>query len=1001
MRLHRLAVTAFGPFAGTETVDFDALARGGLFLLHGSTGAGKTSVLDAVCYALYGSVPGARQGNPLRSDHAPAGVVTEVVLELTLGGRRLEITRRPAQAAPKKRGSGTTTVPAKTLLRERLASPEPGWSAVSASNQEVAEEIHQLLGMSRDQFCQVVLLPQGDFARFLRADAAQRGAVLGRLFDTRRYESVEKWLAEQRRATADDARAAVDAILGTVHRLYQAAGRADPPPGADSADWAGLVDTALETAAHLRVDARERYAHARTAAAGAEQRHAAADRHAERARTLADRQARHARARAREAELDRAGDEHRELADRLERSRRAAPAAELLRVARRLGTERHEAAEAEARARGALAGDLAEAGQHEMERAEAELRQELAQLAELDAAEQRHRGAAADRERLREELAAAEERREEAARWLADWPARKAGADAQVEETREAAHRAAQLDEQLTRVRGQRDAARLAEDLGARVAEAEAAERDVRERALAVYERWNDARDRRIRGMAAELAARLAPDAPCPVCGSTEHPDPAEAASGQVTRADEDAAERAHRALQDARESAVRRLRDLREEAAVAGAASGGLPAAKLADHAEQLAVEHAAAQDLAAAAVEAGQRLERLEAERTARLSDERQAGRLTAALTARAEDLTRDQQELAARLDEARGADAGIAERAARIRLAAQRCSVAASAVRTAREAAERGELAERDAASAARDAGFTSAAEAAAALLDDTRRADLQRRAERYREQRAEIRAVLDDPDVAAAADEPPADVTGAQAALDAATAGLRRAAAAEDASWARCSELDRLSRRLAGQAAGIAPLIEAHTLTLRLANLAGGTASDNTLKMRLESYVLAARLEQVAAAASARLERMSSGRYTLVHSDERSSGNKRSGLGLQVVDAWTGRARDTATLSGGESFFASLALALGLADVVTFEAGGIRLDTLFIDEGFGSLDPQALDDVLDVLDSLRERDRAVGIVSHVPELRQRIPTQLRVTRGRHGSTVRATGAGAASG
>lgn len=127
----------------------------------------------------------------------------------------------------------------------------------------------------------------------------------------------------------------------------------------------------------------------------------------------------------------------------------------------------------------------------------------------------------------------------------------------------------------------------------------------------------------------------------------------------------------------------------------------------------------------------------------------------------------------------------------------------------------------------------------------------------------------------------------------------------------------------------------------------------------------------------------------------------SGTKRSGLGLQVVDAWTGRARDTATLSGGESFFTSLALALGLADVVTFEAGGIRLDTLFIDEGFGSLDPQALDDVLDVLDGLRERDRAVGIVSHVPELRQRIPTQLRVIRGRHGSTVRGTGTTAGAG
>jgi exonuclease SbcC len=164
------------------------------------------------------------------------------------------------------------------------------------------------------------------------------------------------------------------------------------------------------------------------------------------------------------------------------------------------------------------------------------------------------------------------------------------------------------------------------------------------------------------------------------------------------------------------------------------------------------------------------------------------------------------------------------------------------------------------------------------------------------------------------------------------------------------------------------------------------------------MRLESYVLAARLEQVAAAATVRLHRMSAGRYTLVHSDERAGGRGRSGLGLHVIDAWTGRERDTATLSGGETFFASLALALGLADVVTDEAGGVRLDTLFIDEGFGSLDDHTLDEVLDVLDSLRERDRSVGIVSHVADLRLRIPVQLEVIKGRDGSHVRLRGAGA---
>ena len=161
--------------------------------------------------------------------------------------------------------------------------------------------------------------------------------------------------------------------------------------------------------------------------------------------------------------------------------------------------------------------------------------------------------------------------------------------------------------------------------------------------------------------------------------------------------------------------------------------------------------------------------------------------------------------------------------------------------------------------------------------------------------------------------------------------------------------------------------------------------------NRLRMRLSAYVLAARLEEVAAAATVRLERMSNGRYQLVHSDEGARGRSRGGLELRIVDGWTGRERPPSTLSGGETFLASLALALGLADVVAAEAGGSRLETLFIDEGFGSLDERTLDEVLDVLDALREGGRVVGIVSHVAELRQRIPARLHVVKGRDGSHV----------
>ena len=160
------------------------------------------------------------------------------------------------------------------------------------------------------------------------------------------------------------------------------------------------------------------------------------------------------------------------------------------------------------------------------------------------------------------------------------------------------------------------------------------------------------------------------------------------------------------------------------------------------------------------------------------------------------------------------------------------------------------------------------------------------------------------------------------------------------------------------------------------------------------MRLSTYVLAARLEQVAAAASERLSRMSGGRFTIVHTDEAPDGRRKGGLGLRVVDAWTSTDRETASLSGGESFFTSLALALGVADVVSAEAGGITIDTMFIDEGFGSLDEDTLQQVLDVIDGLRAGGRTIGIVSHVADLRDRITTQLEVIKGPDGSSLRTT-------
>lgn len=333
MRLHRLDITAFGPFGGSQSVDFDALSAAGLFLLHGPTGAGKTSVLDAVCYALYGSVPGARQsgqGTGLRSDHAAPGTRTTVTLELTVAGRRLEITRQPPWERLKKRGKGTTLDKAQTWLREYDATAG-AWTDRSRSHQEIGEEITQLLGMSREQFCQVVLLPQGDFARFLRADAEARGRLLGRLFDTHRFAEVEKRLAERRRATEADVREGDAALLADAHRMQQAAGGAMELPELTPGD-PGLADAVLTAAAVARSTAREQLTVAQCRLAAAESARAAADRTLDDVRELARLQRRFAEARQRAVLLEERAGAHREAQTRMERARKAeavAPALEL------------------------------------------------------------------------------------------------------------------------------------------------------------------------------------------------------------------------------------------------------------------------------------------------------------------------------------------------------------------------------------------------------------------------------------------------------------------------------------------------------------------------------------------------------------------------------------------------------------------------------------------------------------------------------------------------
>jgi exonuclease SbcC len=1000
MRPHRLRVTAFGAFGGTAGVCFDDLAAAGLFLLHGDTGAGKTTLLDAIGFALYGRVPGERgKARRLRSDHAEPGTPTEVQLEATIGGRLMRITRKPEQERQKLRGTGTTTEQAKVLLEE---SRDGSWHAVSTRAGEADEEIRTLMGMSADQFFQVVLLPQGEFAKFLHADAGDRAKLLQRLFGTDRFHAVEEWLARRRKATADEVRDAEGDIAGLLARVAQAAGaavpddvqRGDPQP---AAAW-GAELTAAAAAAE-RSCAGEVLAH-RAALDQALDRQRDTERRADRQRRRTDALAAQQQLAEDAASIEAARAE-------LGAALRAAEVSPALEEADRTARALADAQASQTRAQSAVAAIPGASAQATAAELRAGAREHLTtsgrleglrSLAEQAAAE--NQAAAAARAAGAQLAAAIDAAQAEAAAQRGQRPALSVARD----QARAAAERLPGVQAEAERHR--RGAADMAALMQARADVVGQSEAYIAAKLEHVELLGEAARLRmaRIDGMRAELAAALVDGAPCPVCGSLDHPELCELTGERVTREQEEAAAAEAAAAGERAETTGTRLGAADERA---GALSARLAEAGFTSPADQFSLQ-AEAGRLAATWQELQAEAENLAAAGLADLQDAldeldqfiADADKALAALADQHQSELRQAAEAdqrAAKLRQALAAELGGAPDLDTA-LSAER---AAAAALTA--AADAADAADRAAADASRAAGLAARAAAEAGFGDPdearqaARSADVRRAADRdIREHEARTRAVaelLADPDLDIVL-EPPADVTAAAAVVEAAQQVHAEAVAAHDRARHQADQLAELGPQLSSRLDDLAPLTARAAEARQLADLAAGQGA-NTLRMTLSAFVLAARLEEVAAAATERLLKMTSGRYSLVHTDAR-RGAGRSGLGLLACDSWTGVDRDTSTLSGGETFLASLALALGLADVVSAEAGGTRIEALFVDEGFGSLDEETLEEVMTVLDGLREGGRIVGIVSHVAELRQRIPAQVRVHKGHSGShlAVRAT-------
>lgn len=1005
-----LKLQAFGPFAASETIDFTRLGEQAFFLIHGPTGAGKTTLLDAICFALYGDTSGGeRSPQDMRSANADPALRTEVTLEFCLGAMHYRVTRSPTQDRPSQRAAGGFVK--ETAKAQLDVMIDDTWKSHASQPNRVSDAVRDLLGFDSAQFRQVIVLPQGRFRELLTADSRARQGILERLFHTELYRRVEELLKEQaagirreaeeialRRKTLLDQHQlpSIDALLERIQAqqegLVELQRREDLARAASEAAQASLRKGELETGQIKQWgEAEGAYAvlMARTPAIDAERVRLQLATRAARVTPAAEHllSARQEQAAA-QAALTQATDAATRAAQVAETASKVL-AAEQLRHDVRMTAQRTvttlENLLPQARKLGVLRNAVAQAGT-----ALAMTQSACTKKIEtFTAMSQTLKTLEADLEQARRDSAGLQ------------------AAQLQLAHARERAGRMARCRQIASEIAPLRDAAMQADTHKRRATEA----RDAARAAMRQAEvDWRH-------GQAARLASGLKRGEACPVCGGKDHPALAQQALALVSDDDLDAARTtlqhaddalatataAHQQAESALAQRQARLADLAEgagdvsdagaqalDAEIAALGAALTTAERAATRAESVATQVAQtrqARDAAEAAAQAADTAARSAMHEHARLEGEWKAA------CAQVPEDSRDPDAMTAALAAAQR-EAGALEAAMQAALGAERDAVARQAGATAALVSAQANVAQANARVAQREAALADAMATAEFTSDDAYRAaclpaddvmaldeslrafdvELARAAE-WRARTAAIAQALQAPDLPMLLAQ--RDDTAVK--LEAAIRERSELAASRD-TLLQCKGL------LESLAVEGRDVETRYAVLGRLSEVANG---NNPRRMTFQRFVLATLLDEVLEAASLRLLRMSRGRYALQRVREQGDQRVAGGLDLEVFDHDTGTTRPANTLSGGEGFLASLSLALGLADVVQSRAGGIQLDTLFVDEGFGTLDPESLDFAIRTLLDLQQAGRLVGIISHVSELRERIDVRLEVRPGVSGS------------
>ena len=1003
MQLRTLTLQAIGPFAGRHTVDFDALGQAGLFLLEGPTGSGKSTLIDAIVFALYGKVASSEASEDrLRSAYAADDVesVVDLVFEVPAGAYRVR--RTPAYQRAKRRGSGTTTANATVKAWRLPAGVDVDEATLDAVGvplgnrlDEIGAEIQKAVGLDRLQFVQTIVLPQGEFAHFLRAKPEERRGLLQKIFGTEVYERLQQRLAEMRR---EGDRASESARAELTSRTSQLVGAARLTTD-EATDLRTAIDAAVlrgeDLVSGVRVAVTERTAVLERLAADAQAAATAADAVRQTTRADLDRTTatdallrRRDGLRAERAALEAAADLNADALLRLTAARAAQAVRPMLVGAERAGTALDAARKTVAAALDGAPADIATpppgvdlrahvqaAGRSAVEAAAA-----LTRLVDVEAGLEARRRAVRDARHGIDDLVAAIAADDQ---WLAARPAARAALVTELEAARALA---ATVGERESALASALEVVRAHEELAATersLVEAVAARTAAGAAASSALDAERDLRAARIAGLAGEIAARLEDGDPCPVCGSAEHPAKAVLDADHVSAEHVDRAEADRRAAESVLHAAAERCSVLSERADALRARVGAVAA----DAAVELSVTARAALDEARSAEAEVARLapalDGFDAQTRARETERAVAVARLAAERAALEVTVLDLDASEAEVVVGRGEHPTVAARHSELLERAAASQTVLDALAEQDVAQDECLRRDQELADGLAEHGFGSADEARAAAVDAAVLAELDRVVTAYAARLDRATAGLAEPQIAELPEDLVVDLHAATTAEAAARAEAERAAGearvAQECAASAAEAADGVLRA----ATVLADVVTAAGPVSRLADLTGGGGGDNARSLSLATFVLMRRFEDVVAAANERLLVMSDGRYELVRSDEKEDVRARNtGLAMRVIDHRTAQPRDPRTLSGGETFYVSLCLALGMADVVTAEAGGIDLGTLFVDEGFGSLDPHTLDAVLAELGRLRAGGRVVGVVSHVEALKQSIADRIEI-------------------